>query len=173
MRLKGEAVNAIAQGEVRIPRGDSDPIILRVQALPLGHEELAEQMFPSPTAPLQYAESRGGKILRDPATRKPITVRNLEDSDYKAAVRITSRHQMMFFVHAALKADDTVEWETEEVAGQDPKEFYTDLYNELKAAGFSVGDLRLIVDAVMELSNLSGEDIQEAKEDFLSQEPSV
>jgi len=171
MKLRGEQVHALARGEVVIPRGDADPIILKVQALPLGHEEHAEKLFPSPTAPLQYAEDKRGKVMRDPATKKPITVRNLEDPDYKAAVRATSRLQMMYFVHEALKADETVEWDTPET--DDPKEFYEALFKELTLAGFSVGDLRLIIDTVMELSNLKGEDIQEAKEAFLSQEPAV
>ena len=171
MLLKGQKVSALAHGEVRIPRGDGDPIILQVQALPLGYEEEAEKLFPSPTPPLTYAEDRRGKIMRDPATRKPITIRNLEDPDYKVAVRATSRLQMMFFVHAALKNDPNLEFES--IEDEDPKTRFTSLFQEFQAAGFSVGDLRLIVDTVMELSNLRGEDIQEAKEAFLSQEPEV
>jgi len=175
MKLSGKKLKALAQAELVLPRpGEDAGIRLVVQAFPLGAEEEAERLFPSPVPPVKFAQGKRGKVLRDPATKEVVKVRDLEDPDFRAASRLANRRQMMFLITEGLKADPALEWETPTADREKDAGAWADnVFAECSAAGLSTGDLGMILDKIRELGNLTGQAVDDAVEDFLSEGSAV
>jgi len=177
VKIGGKKVEALAKGEVVLPRsGDGQELRLQVRAFPLGSEEEAAKLFPTPVPPVKFATGKRGKPLRDPETHQVVKVRDLQDPDFVRESRLANRRQMIFLIVEGLKEDPTLEWDTprpEELTRANAGEYFDAVFAECQEAGLSTGDLGLILDKIRELGNLTGAQIDEAVEDFLSEEQAV
>lgn len=176
MKLHGEAIDVTAKAQMTLPRvGEVADIVFTIEALPLGLEEKAERYFPNPTVPMGYAKKPNGGLLRDPRTKKPQLVEQLSDPSYKKASSLANRRQMLYFLYFSLHRGGDITFDVEaphDTGALKLWEDFTDaLFVEFQKSGFSMGDFVIMVDKIMDVSNMSGEAIEEAKEAFLSQLP--
>jgi hypothetical protein len=173
MEIGGKALGGLAKRMMSLPRGNGSSINLMITALPLGFEEKAERVFPSPSPPRQFV-MRGKKIMRDPKTMKPLTEPDFENHEYKQASRTTNRLQMVLYFYEAVKSDPDVTFSTQvpsdDAAAEIWAGFYLQLLAELQRSGFTSGDLKQVFDVVAELSNMGDVQVEEAVEDFLPEE---
>ena len=169
MKLKGTNLfNERAVGQVSLARPDKI-INLTIRALPLGFEELVLQRLPPPRPPKKFM-MKEGKVLRD-ERGVPYQELDVENPAFRKAVTHISFLQMIAMVHEALKGDPEVSWETIEPkddAGAGWQAFYEGILGEMRAQNLSTGDIKKIVNKVMQLSGVREEDITEARERFLS-----
>jgi hypothetical protein len=146
---------------VRLPRPENKDIIVNVRAFPLGDESAGDKLFPEPSPPQGLAKGPNGLELRDPKSGKCIPVDLTNDPAFLAAVESAAKYQLV--VSALSVMEDT---EFESVKSKGSKEWYQDVYEELKAAGFTLGDLNIIIRAARDLSNLNQKKLDEATASF-------
>lgn len=172
MRISGKEVKNTVVRTVTIPRMGEPGIALKVRALPLGYEDKAAVMFPEPEVPIEYAQDADKRVLRDQAGNI-VKKANPNDPAYDAAIRRCARLQLVFYIYYALKADPTVEFEADKEGGplKETVTFYEAIDRELVTSGFTPGDIKLLMDCIMEISNMRGAAVKEAKERFLSGAP--
>lgn len=162
MKLRGQIIQLQNTRTVEI----RDGMELTITALPLGFESRASVVFPTPKPPQKYAEGPGGKILRDPNTKKPVLVDDTEDKAWQEANRIAQRRQMMFVIWKALEGED-IEWNfTKNHSDPTNPEFVDAMFDELRDTGFTMGDLAKLMEATVEASALKAEEVDEATEGF-------
>jgi hypothetical protein len=164
MKIKNQSLSERATRVVSLPR-EEGALTLRVRALPLGFEQKLLDWLPAPRPPRTYATGKGGKVLKDEHNR-PV----LEEDDRDPAYRSRARHHAMLqgvaLLHESLKGDPEVEWETPEPpSDQGRAAFYEALYEELKAANFTSGDMASLLEAVTELSAVRV-DVETTREGF-------
>ncbi len=166
MKIDGKDVNLLEQKEYVLPRNSGD-IPLLLSALPLGFQEKIERFFPTPTPPKAPVKGANGKLQRENGI--VVVTRNVDDPHYKEQVKKMDLLQAIYVVHCALRNDKSINFETD--IGQletNPQEFYEGIYEELDAAGFTVGDILDITKGTMELSNMSSEKFKDLSENFTS-----
>ena len=167
MKIDGRSLAGLATGKVKLPRPDGF-IELKVQAMALGDEDKGSRLFPDVRPPSDFIYDRKGGIVRDPFTNKPLREANTFDPAYAKASEHASRMQIIVQAVDAIECDPTVTWDTESPKGS--REFYCDVADELKTAGFTFGDLRLIIAEARALGNLDAKRLEEAAESFSSAE---
>lgn len=144
-----------------------DGIEIEIQALPPDYDDTAEAELPSPTATRLGIEtdSKGRPVLDE---KGRTTMRyDTEDADYKKAVSRNGKLQAIkMFVDGI--APEQIEFES--TLGEDGPAYYSAIQAELKAFGFSMGDLLGAVKAIGALSGISDEDMKVAEEDFTEAE---
>lgn len=156
-----------------IPRGDAVPLKLVVHAIPLGAEERALDIFPVPTPPMKAVVAKAVKngppvYARDDRTGQVIMRPDEADPEFKAKQRKHNLGFQAFIAYHGLKADPNVTFETNtSLEAAKPEEFYLAIVEELKSSGLAMGDLILITEKVLEISNLSKDAVKRAKDDFL------
>lgn len=166
MKFRGKLFKTTPRDAVKIPRPGGEVISIFFKAMPLGLEEAAQQRFPDPEPPVDYARDIRGRLIKDTETGQYVT-RVVESEDYKEKKRIATRRQMMFMVCTAL---DDPDWEFETPTSEGP-EYYDAIFEELKAAGFSAGDLMLMFKKIVELSNMSEEAVEAARDALIQGKP--
>lgn len=168
MQFQGQDINMQARGTVTIPK-PTGSMVLTVEAYPLGYD--TDEFLPMPTPPKKAVRKAGksSPILRD-ETGRPLYDFDETDSKYR------EQYNRMFWLRLA--ADF---YHATKPCGQfsyaadasdldpavDPEDFYSAVYEELKVARFSNGDLKLVIDKTRALSNMG--DLEEAAENFSSQ----
>lgn len=167
MKIVGYELGGLARGKVMIPRGQS-AITLEVQAYPATFEP--DALFPLPKAPIKPIQYRSGRAVRDKNGRLELDY-DEDDPAYKRELRRLLPLRTAYLVYHAVKDCGQVNFET---AGDDTKpEFFESIFSELVQAGFSVGDLNLIVEGAQRVSNLDKDAVEDAKENFIQPEPDV
>lgn len=167
MRIDGVKIEGLATGEVKLPRPGGTFIKLTVQAVALGDEGKGERLFPEVRPPSDFVYDKKGNIVRDPFTKSPLRESNTFDPGYVASAEEASRMQLIVKAVDCIASDKTVHWETEATPGT--KDYYVALAEELRVAGFTLGDLRLILDEARKLGNLDSKKLEEAAESFSSE----
>lgn len=176
MRIAGLEPSKAITGVVVIPRGDDPPLRLTVRGLPVGFEEKISEIFSPPQAPEKPVPAgkpakKGAApvFLRDPESGRIVLRPDTRDPDYIRDLRQSNRGQAAFIAYHGLSADPNVKFDADPaVLTTDPSAFYSGVYGELERSGLSGGDLVLILQRVLELSNLDPKAIQRVREDFLS-----
>ena len=166
MKFHGEPLKALATGTVRLPRPDKQYLEFLVRSTGLGDEDSGSRLFFDPRPPVDFVYDKNGTIMRDPRTDRPIREPNPFDPKYMERVEFAARMQMVVQVVNALSMDEQVTWETTAEPGT--KQYYEDIAVEMKEAGITLGDMRLIVEKARELNNLDTKKLQEAAEGFSS-----
>ena len=162
MKLRGQIIKLENTRTVEIREG----VELTIMALPLGFEGSATDVYPAPSTPQKYAEGPGGKVLRDPATKKPILVDDKDDPAYKKTSELAQRRQMMFILWEALKKSE-LEWDfVKNHSDPENPEFVDAMFQELKTAGFTMGDLAILMEEILKVSNLKDQEVSAAREGF-------
>lgn len=160
-----------ARGKVTLDRPESmEPVTLTIHALPPTYAQDAEKEVPSPERRrLGLSRNKKGIIDKD-AQNRPIMLYDDENPEYVAALREVNELQSIKMIYDALDPQE-VEFETKRDS-MPPRKFYERVRAELHEIGFSVGDLVRLVKAIVELSNLTDEDIEAAGLDFFGTESS-
>jgi hypothetical protein len=170
MRIGGKTLT-LNTATLRLP-GKADTT-LTIQAIPLGADERAARLFPLPDPPWRYATKTptSNLVLRD-ESGAPIREPDTNDSEWQRISRERARLMTAYYVYHGLKADTAVEWSNGVASGDpDTAEHYAAVYDDLIAAGLSVGDVAYISRAIMSISGLDEDTLKEARDAFLSRAP--
>ena len=165
MRLSNNPeVSTIRQSEPFQLRPD---LTIEIQALPPDYDDTVESELPSPEAKRLGIEkdSKGKAVLDDQG--RTVMRYDTEDADYKKAVSRNGKLQAIKMLVDGL-APDQIDFEAE--LGEDAPAFYRAVLAELKAFGFSMGDLLAVVKKIGVLSGISDEDMKAAESDFTEAE---
>lgn len=176
MKFKGKQLDrktSVAKQRCLLPRYGTDPLQLIVAALPLTFNQLALKLLPEPIAPLKLmTDNSTGKLVMGP-DRKPIQYNDENDSGYKELNFKRAQRLNAWMVFEALQFEDELEWTAsipEKQTRQSIAAWLDELNLEMESAGFSNGDIMLIIEQSMKLSNMTIEDIESERESFLSKE---
>lgn len=152
---------------VVIPKVDGD-ITLTIQAFPLGFEERVMEWLPQPVAPRRYA-MKAGKVLKD---ERGVPVLEMEDRtpEHLAKVRRMGMLQGVALLHESLRGEKSITWETPEPPEVEKKEaFYSAIYEEMKAANLTTGDVMFLLVEIKDLSLKKYEHLRDIREGFSSE----
>jgi len=114
--------------------------------------------------PVDYVYDKQGTMVRDPKTDKPLREPNYAEPVFVQKQEYASRMQLIVLVVDALAEDPAVTWDND--AARDTKEFYIACFEEMKASGITLGDMRLIRDEAQVLGNLNARALEKAAESF-------
>lgn len=172
MKIAGQSLGGRNTAVVELRRPELGPVHLTVQALPLGFESLlAQRGVRRPAVPQRVARDARGKVIRD-ETGQAVLHAEPGDADYLRCLEEYARRTLALEVVEGLAADASVSFETTAPDDDGDWAAYADrVYEELKAAGFSDGDLVVLVQAIHRVSNLTGEAIAAAQNDFFPDRP--
>jgi len=150
---------------------EPDNLELILTAAPLGYWEKMAEEIPVPKPPQKgYMRDKvSDKVIRDPVTKAPIPLIDDKDPDFVKAENRASRLQTIAMVVESLK-ENNIEWKNKREDFKTPAEFYEAIEEEFKDFGLSMGELAELISAVTRVSMLSGQEIEEAKNLFLSDE---
>jgi hypothetical protein len=152
MKLDGNALSIRETIKVVLPRFEN-PIELTISSIPMGLRREYETIFPKPRPPFTVQNFVG----------KP--AEKIEDWDNPEFVIAHAEHAFLFnvfIVYTVIKADTriTFDFVPNNIDG------LRRLSEEFKQAGFSEGDIGIIIKAAAEASNITDRDIREVKKSF-------
>lgn len=153
MKIEGQALSVRATKDVILPRPDGNHIVLKVAAV-LDTSEF-ERLVKRPRPPV---------IVRKGKPSRP----NYDNPKYRKALERYEALTAAWLGIQSLKATPSLEWET---IKDDNPETWMNVENEMDAAGFSIGDQKIIAEAVLEVNSLSQKHITEAAESFFTEDP--
>lgn len=166
MKHKGQSYVSKPRDRAVIPRPSGGDIVIWIKAVPLGFEEEAEETFPTPKPPTRFARDAKGRLVKDPETGRVITEPD-ETPEFREILKTVQRRQMMLMLTRAV---DDPDWEFETPKPADGADkvqlaaYYDAIFEELRAAGFTVGDLAILIQKVMSVSNMSKEALETARD---------
>lgn len=164
MRIGGTTIRRIGLGCVRIPQPGGASLEIKVRAYPLGFD--IDELFPFPQAPKIKARRAGGVVERDSQERVVWDV-DERDKGYRAAYDRVARVRKACQFHSAVIVGDgpgEMRFETDVSSGS--AEAYLALWDELVAAGFTEGDLLVVVLKAKEISLMTDKAMEAALADF-------
>ena len=160
MRLGNYDVETIRTSDRVILR---DGIEVEIQPLPPDWDDLVARELPPPRPKqIDVERDRKGKILHDD-TGRPIPKYDVENEGYQRAL---ARHQKRQALHMLLTGLAPGEMLFDAERGEDLGAYLDAVLEELKAFGFSMGDLIRVVKAIGNLSGLTDEDLEVAERSF-------
>ena len=167
MRIQGhEAANIQPVGEVVLKRKDGD-IILNVIGLLPDFADNQEAELPSPQPPRNrrnpFVRDSKGSLVLDPTTNKPIP--NYDDDDPKYKERLRKINQLQT-VKMLMDGTEPGQLIFDSKPGPDMEEYYESIRSEMIGFGFTIGDFKVWVEGISEVSGIQGEELDEATADF-------
>lgn len=154
-----------------IKRMDGRVILFTMSALPDGVMQFYAERIPLPTVKrLGVVRDRRGKMLRDPNTGELLRETNEASPEYTASLEEAYLRRGVCGVVESLSADPAVTFDTPRPADDAPHaewvEYANALRAEIRAAGFTTGDLQKLMQFLARLCNLTPEQVSEARADF-------
>lgn len=165
MRIEGFEPGQVSTVVVLRRPGGRD-LQLTVTALPIGYDEELERGLPNPVPPVRGPlRDERGSLLREAG--RPVPFYDTFDPKYQAERRQAMRRRMTLMIREALRGDSQVQWETpEEKGGRSDADYADALYAEMRAFGFTEGDLAALIGAVVQASSLTEEELAKGREQF-------
>jgi hypothetical protein len=155
---------------LHLARRSGAKIVLTFRALAYGFDEELKREIPDvPIRETGVLRDERGRIVRDPDTGQMVRTTNQGDPGYKAAQARVNRLQSIYMIVRALAPDSGVTFEADRKACKDTADYCERIEQEITAAGFSLGDVAQMLAFVLQLSNLSKEKVEAARESFLSE----
>jgi len=176
MKFKGKVLNrksSAAKQRCLLPRYGDDPLQLVVTALPLTFNQLALKLLPEPIAPTKLIMHPGTDKIYIGPNNKPVQYSDEQDPAYKELKFKRAQRLNAWMVFAALEFETEIDWGIEKPAKltRQTLAFWLDqLLLTFEHAGFSNGDIMLIIEQSMKLSNMTIEDIERERDSFLLKE---
>lgn len=164
MKFQGEEIKAKATGSVKLPRPGGTFLEYKIRATGLGDEAKGERLFPDARPPSDFVYDKKGTMVRDPRSDKPMRETNYLDPSFIQKQELASRMQMVVTVVDALAEDSRLTWDTD--AERDSKEFYLAAFEEMKTAGITFGDMKLVRQQALVLGNLDAKSLEAAADSF-------
>lgn len=149
LKIGGRVIDGPKTTILAIPREDNDIIF---KFIAIGDDTEFEKISPEPIPPKYYSVKE----------KKNIT--NFEDKAYKDKMAIRATQKMNWFFLKSV-APSEVEWDT--VKLEDPTT-YGNWREDLKNAGFSIGEMNAIFEAFMNTNTVTEEKMTEARNRFLA-----
>lgn len=172
MKIEG-VTPGLCRKDVHLPRPDGqEPIKLAVTALPIGYLEDLDSLIPSPVPRVVgWARSRGvsGSLLLNKAG-KPVPVTDELSPAFKAAQAAANRLQNILILTKGLEGAANVSFDAKPEDFKSTAEYADAIRNEMIAFGLSVGDMAVLVQEILAVSNLTRKRLQEVQDAFLSEE---
>jgi hypothetical protein len=151
VKLAGKKIEGANVEYIVLPRGDSDPLVLKAQAV-LDYSPF-EKLCPLPRPP---AVMRAGGVKSY----------NVEDPRYVQAITDHSARRSAWIVLTSLRlGTPELEWETVDYGNPNTWINYVD---ELRASGFSEVEIIRIVRGAMIANALDDQKLEEARKAFLA-----
>ncbi len=170
MRIGGVEIKMPGEGWVTIPRPEGDCMRLKVHAYPLGFD--IDDDYPKPTPPRIKARRTSGHVERE-ENNQPVWELDYKNKNYKAQSEdVFKLRQGCMFAHAVVFGDGEGEVAVDVDMKAKDANAYRGLYVELGRAGWSDGDINLVVNRAMEFSNLTVDAIEASRADFTPEEKS-
>jgi len=180
MKLKGtklERHKTVAREECIIPKyGGQEAWVFMVCAPPLTLNRTMLKLLPEPVAPQKILKKEDSEEILLNFDRKPIRYNDESDPDFKAQSHLRILRKNAWMAYAALEFEESLEFDNttpEKMTVQSVSKWLDDLNEEFELAGFSTGDIALIIETSMKLCNLWEKDVEEARDSFLSQRSKV
>lgn len=164
MLFHGKKLEAMATDEVAIPRPGEGTLFFKVRSIEHGEERKGDRMFPDPQPPHEFVTDAKKRPLRDPTTGKVQIQPNFQNPAYLSEAEKAERLQMVVAFVDALDQDPNIKWTNEHDRGS--KAFYEACDAEIKEAGLTLGDIRLVLNKAMQLGNLDSDAIKRSAEAF-------
>lgn len=158
--------------------GRKEPLILELNGLPIGVDDRIRERIPNAVPPSRgiALDPKTRKPLRDAATGKVLPATDFYDRSYQAAQRKQIARRTVLMVVEALKEQSKLTFDAvapdEAKGSQKEWEAYADAIEaEFAAEGFTEGHITKLANAMLEVSGMTVEELDEAREAFLSEEP--
>lgn len=156
MKLNGKKLDAIATAEAVIPRDGGEELRFLIRSIPMGFVDDVKERLPKPRTK-RVNKGKG-------ANRKSFI--DYQDPGYIEEVVLRTERINTMIIYHALGADKRISFEA--VEGDNLADFADEVHREMSEAGLTDGDLGCLVDQIDILSNATDEQLQEARERFLS-----
>ena len=154
--------------EAEDEEGNTAPLQFHITALPLGSMEKATALIPSPTPKVTGIVKHKGKVVQGP-TGAPLRETNELTSEFKTKTREAGNLQMAYLIWQSLANDENVTWEFDP-EGKTPKQIGQAVRKEFAEFGLAEGDYGVLLKAVLDLSNIGKDKLEEMEELFSSTE---
>lgn len=177
MRFTHYTDQSFASGYAILPRGDNKPPLkLLVTALSPLFEFNIEKYVPVPPPPAEYAKKPGtNKLIKDDHGN-PVLIKRRDDPDYQRKLTERILYISAWTTYQALRDDTNVSWDNaipEKLTHLKVTEWLKSLLDEIVGAGFTMGDMRIIIEKTSKLGNNVDELVQEQAETFLFEEREI
>lgn len=168
---------SFASGYAILPRGDSNPPLkLLITALSPLFEFNIEKYIPVPPPPAEYAKKPGtNKLIKDDHGN-PVLIKRRDDPDYQRKLTERILYISAWTTYQSLRNDTNVSWDNaipEKLTQPSVNEWLKSLLEEIVGAGFTMGDMRIIIEKASKLGNNVDELVQEQAETFLFEEQEI
>ena len=151
MKINGRVVNKPNSVLLVLPREDGD-LAFKFDAIVDDSE--FHQLCPRPQPPKKT--KKGGVVVEDTA-----------DPDFVATLSAWAEKKMAWSFLKSIGATEGLEWTTVKM---DDSESWRNWDKDLKAAGFSISEIRLLEANFLDANSLSEERLKEARDRFLLQQ---
>jgi hypothetical protein len=157
MKIAGQEMAIREVMTVKLPRAGKDPIILKVCGIPIGFNAEYEKIFPRPRPPHKIINFAGGKTTKE---------ENYEDIEFLTAHKSYEFHKNIYLVYRGLKADSSLVFDS--LSGREPTcaKDLENLSKEFSDAGFSEGDINIIMSGVHAASHIDQKEVDAAISNF-------
>lgn len=167
MKYNGQPLKALATQKVVVPRLDGNHLEFVVRALTYGEEAEIADLFPDVEAPYGDILKENKLPLLDDEG-KVVKGYLYDDPGYIRAQNEVEDLRVVMRIVKCLDRDRNVEWGSTEP--RTSQKFYRDVYNEIREAGLSFGDLALVHRAAQQLANVDADVLERAAEAFSQRE---
>jgi len=169
MKIEG-VVGKLATKRVVLPRHDGAPIVLTVQALPIGYTATVTSLIPNliPKCIGVEVDPGTGQTLREP-DGSPVKKWDTTDARHAKRQQTLNLYQNTLMVATGLQADPTVTFDAVMEKGK-AEDYAKAIQGEMKAFGLSGGDFAILLTEVLRVSNLDDESVDKDQDSFFSQE---
>ncbi len=165
MKVAGKTPSKRAPKIVVLDRTGGEKISLTITALPLGFVEMTLQdRLPLPMPVKKYAVDARNAVLKD-KDGIPVLEQVFESQEFRSRVRKAKSLQGIAMIYEAVKNDLSIQWETPK--GENWEVFYESIMQEM-SAWLTTGELAFILGEITGLSMLKQQDVDDARDSFLS-----
>lgn len=150
MKLKGATLAVREIYIISLRRLEGKEVTLKVAATPMGVGYDYDTIFPKPKPPFKVEVAKG---------QEPKKVYDYDDATFIAEFDLHSRYQKIYtFYRVLADADAELQFDVKPSSKSD----LVKLAEEISEAGFSDGDIMLVLKAAASAANITNEDIQQA-----------
>jgi hypothetical protein len=141
--------------------------VVHVRALPLGLFAEVEVLFPTPPPPTRYRTKPGSHAVERDADGKALREPDESDPTWLAERRLALRRRVSLWVFAALEGDPRLGWTVDRTQREKaPAAFADAVYEEMRAAGLTEGELLAVLRSLNRLSALTPDLVDDAERGF-------
>lgn len=166
MKIKGQKKDFFRTKEVIIPDSNNEPFIFTLYTLPIDVYDELRKEFPKLTPPKTFAKDKNGKLEKG-QDGKPVVIYDDDDEKYQEQKKEIDSLQSVALLVKALSKDPNVEFEAKRESYPDNLSYYRALHAEIKQS-LPLGVFLKLVEETSQMMQIKSDEVEEAKESFLS-----